>query len=135
MGEDCLTQNEEECSEINGLSESKDAIPDEQNNDANDLVCETQSAEVQSIDTRPNGINYTTDEVKLRIPKIELTQDTKQHSDRFSSINAVPKIKFKGQFQTNNKRNTIDLGQFQPAKMNSKFKNIFENSGSSEELE
>merc|ERR1711892_547386 len=100
--EDCLTQNEEECTETNGICESKDAIPDEQNNDVNDLVCETQSAELQSIVTRPNGINHPTDEVKLRIPKIELTQD---------------------------------LGQFQPAKMNSKFKNIFENSASSEELE
>merc|ERR1712106_1046691 len=100
--EDCLTQNEEECTETNGMGESKDAIPDEQNKDPNDLVCETQSAEVQSIDTRQNGITHPPDEVKMRIPKIELTQD---------------------------------LGQFQPAKMNSKFKNIFENSGSSEELE
>merc|ERR1711892_1453481 len=100
--EDCLTQNEEECTEPNGIGESKDAIPDEQNKDANDLVCETQSAEVQSIDTRQNVITHPPDEVKMRIPKIELTQD---------------------------------LGQFQPAKMNSKFKNIFENSGISQELE
>merc|ERR1712106_838196 len=72
--EDCLTQNEEECTEPNGIGESKDAIPDEQNKDANDLVCESQSDQVQSIDTRQNGITHLPDEVKIRIPKIELTQ-------------------------------------------------------------
>merc|ERR1712179_541903 len=70
--------------------------------------------------------------VTMRKPKLEACEEK---YDRFSSINAVPKIRFKGQFQTNQKRNTIDLGQFQPAKMDSKFKNIFENADNEKEVE
>merc|ERR1719317_788647 len=70
--------------------------------------------------------------VTMRKTKVEACDG---QFDRFSSINAVPKIRFKGQFQTNQKRNTIDLGQFQPAKMDSKFKNIFENTDSEKEVE
>jgi len=75
------------------------------------------------------------DPKKPKMRKTEANQDPKQFENRFSSINAVPKIRFRGQFQTNQKRNTIDLGQFEPAKINTKFKNIFENKGSNEDIE
>merc|ERR1712013_334032 len=70
--------------------------------------------------------------VTMRKTKVEACDG---QFDRFSSINAVPKIRFKGQFQTIRKTKVEDLGQFQPAKMDSKFKNIFENTDSEKEVE
>ena len=47
-----------------------------------------------------------------------------------NSINAVPKIKFKDEgevFNTNSKRNTLDMAQFQRAKLNKTIRGKFEN--------
>eukprot|EP00092_Neocalanus_flemingeri_P092341 GFUD01117209.1.p1 GENE.GFUD01117209.1~~GFUD01117209.1.p1 ORF type:complete len:957 (+),score=367.57 GFUD01117209.1:371-2872(+) len=72
-------------------------------------------------------------------PSDKQKKDLQLNEDRFSSINAVPKIKFiSGQelFLTNQKRNTIDMAQFERAKINKKFKNIFEDmKGTAEDIQ
>ena len=50
-----------------------------------------------------------------------------------STINAVPKIKFKDEgevFNTNSKRNTLDMAQFQRSKLNTNIRSKFESNGS-----
>ena len=50
-----------------------------------------------------------------------------------STINAVPKIKFKDEgevFNTNSKRNTLDMAQFQRSKLNSSIRSKFESNSS-----
>ena len=53
-----------------------------------------------------------------------------------STINAVPKIKFKDEgevFNTNSKRNTLDMAQFQRSKLNTNIRSKFESNGSEAE--
>ena len=49
-----------------------------------------------------------------------------------STINAVPKIKFKDEgevFNTNSKRNTLEMAQFQRSKLNTNIRSKFESNG------
>merc|ERR1712142_354728 len=73
------------------------------------------------------------DENQSKNIKIHITdEDTDLHANKSNAgrdqNESSAEVKFR------NTKNE-DLGQFQPAKMNSKFKNIFENTGNSEEVE
>ena len=53
-------------------------------------------------------------------------------SGQINSINAVPKIKFKDEkdvFNTNSKRNTLDMAHFQRTKLDTTIKSKFETKG------
>merc|ERR1711915_501905 len=92
-------------------------------------VPDTNSAGVQQTDT-------SVSEKANKMPKEDQRngQDLANQEERFSSINAVPKIKFRDQFESNCKRKALESSQFQPDKINSKFKNIFEQQGQDQEI-
>merc|ERR1711915_555951 len=101
------------------------------------LVQDTNSSGVQQTEQSfPDQRDTSVSEKANKKPKEHQRngQDLANQEERFSSINAVPKIKFRDQFESNCKRKALESSQFQPDKINSKFRNIFEQQGQDQEI-
>merc|ERR1719228_2785499 len=117
------------------LDDFKKAIENETETDRNAMNerdeeenCEdSQYHDIESLKIQDDQSKIS--ENSLNIEKQGQKKVAEYKEDTFQSINAVPKIRFKSNqemFQTNQKRNTIDLAQFERAKVNQKIRNIFE---------